>query len=164
MTSTSNEDDNDPDDDVNAVYDYVTPSTAAMTANQPITKAQRIIKQKLNFLEAFLETEMWGILVSVLMQDGPFAVMRIVSISVYRIVTYTNYFFAGKNVLVLCLQLYRLLSIYFESKDKRKQEKEQKRAVKLAKLYQGAFIEYQKRTNKEEKTKTDEDSLIAEDL
>ena len=141
MTSTSkdSDDEEEEDDDDDTTYDYDQSKASSLKSGKTF------IKQKLNFLEAFLATEMWGILVSVLMQDGPFAIMRLISISAYRIVTYTNYFFTGKNVLVLALQIYRLISIYYESKEAKQKEEEQKRAIKIAKLYQGAFIEYQKR-------------------
>ena len=87
-----------------------------------------------------METEMWGILVSVLMQDGPFAIMRLISVVAFNIVTYDNYFFTGKNILVLMLQLYRLIAIYYENKEAKRKEKEAKRAVKVANLYKGAFL------------------------
>ena len=146
VTSTASDDAED-DDDVDAVYDYSKNAPiVANSSSSSLTSAGKFIKHKLNFLEAFLQTEMWGIFVSMVMQDGPYAIMRLISILAYGIVTYTNYFFTGKNVFVLLLQLYRLLSIYHESKQKRQEEREQKRVLKLAKLYEGAFLAQQRRS------------------
>ena len=162
MTSTANDDaEDDDDDDVDAVYDYSKNATLIDTnrSSSSLTSAAgKFIKHKLNFLEAFLQTEMWGIFVSMVMQDGPYAIMRLISILAYGIVTYTNYFFTGKNVFVLLLQLYRLLSIYHESKQKRQEEREQKRVLKLAKLYEGAFLAQQRRSENAQHCQTSAES------
>ena len=83
------------------------------------------------FCTGFLETEVWGIVVSVFMQDGPFFILRVVAIFMYDLVTYTNYFFTAKNGLILFLQLYRVISLCAEHKsEKEKEEKEKKERVK----------------------------------
>ena len=77
----------------------------------------------------FIETEAWGIIVSVLMQDGPFLLLRLVSMSEYQIFTYSNIFFASKNALVLLLQGYRLYCLFIErQEEKRRIERERQRA------------------------------------
>ena len=160
VTSTANDDTEDDDDaDVDAVYDYSKNAPIVTnSSSSSLTSAGKFIKHKLNFLEAFLQTEMWGIFVSMVMQDGPYAIMRLISILAYGIVTYTNYFFTGKNVFVLLLQLYRLLSIYHESKQKRQEEREQKRVLKLAKLYEGAFLAQQRRSENAQQCQTSVES------
>ncbi len=75
------------------------------------------VKRKIKrALAVLVETEAWAIFVSVLMQDGPFFIMRLISIFKFHVVTYTNYFFTCKNALLLVLQLYRLNSICSEYK------------------------------------------------
>lgn len=150
MTSVAS-DDVDDDDDCNAVTDYNSASVTSPQQHSIIDRALQTVSARLRFLSAFIQTEMWAIFVSVLMQDGPYAIMRLISIIAYRIVTYTNYFFTGKNVFVLILQIYRLVSIYKESQAAKLEAKEQKRAMKLAKHYEDAFIRLQEELKRREK-------------
>ena len=71
-----------------------------------------------------IETEAWGICVSLMMLDGPYAVIRFIMIFSYNISTYSNYFFLAKNVTVIMLQGYRIRALhleYLEAKERRKQ-------------------------------------------
>lgn len=86
------------------------------------TKREKCMK----YVEIFLESEAWGIMISVLMQDGPFVIIRLIAIFKYKVFTYTNCFFACKNALVLALQLYRLISLYCEKKENKKKKGESK--------------------------------------
>ena len=61
------------------------------------------------------------------MQDGPFFIIRLISIFYYNILTYTNYFFAAKNALILALQMYRIVSIYLDYKVEKQKELKEKR-------------------------------------
>ena len=54
------------------------------------------------------ETELWSVLITCLMQDGPFLTIRMYVISAFEIFNYTILFYTCKNFLVLCLQFYRL--------------------------------------------------------
>ena len=73
------------------------------------------------------------------MQDGPFAIMRLISIVGYNIVTYTNYFFTAKNALILMLQVYRMVSIYLEYREKKKNKEKDRHIQQVSKLYVNAF-------------------------
>lgn len=84
------------------------------------------LKKVQKLAQDFLETEAWGIFVTLILQDGPFATMRAFSILHFGVKTYTNYFFTTKNVLVLVLQIYRLVSIYSEHKLLKNEERETK--------------------------------------
>ncbi|ESO90479.1 hypothetical protein LOTGIDRAFT_95581, partial [Lottia gigantea] len=53
-------------------------------------------------------TEVISIMISVMLQDGPFLVLRMLLIFRYNVISYTNLFFTSKNSLVLILQFYRL--------------------------------------------------------
>ena len=72
-----------------------------------------------------LRSEVWSILVTVLLQDGPFFAVRLTAIFVYRVRSFFTYFFTFKNFLILILQSYRIVSICFE-KDEQEQEFEEK--------------------------------------
>ncbi|XP_061197343.1 transmembrane protein 26-like [Saccostrea echinata] len=63
--------------------------------------------------------EIYGIIVSILMQDCPFLVIRLLLIFYYHVVSYTNMFFTSKNSLVILLLLYRVIVIQTDS-DKKK--------------------------------------------
>ena len=86
-------------------------------------------------VRAVLETEVWGICVSVFMQDGPFLALRLIAIFMYNVVTYTNYFFTAKNGLVLALQLYRVISLCIEHRAEKAKKRAQQR--KIIKMWKG---------------------------
>lgn len=72
-----------------------------------------------------LRSELWSILVTVSLQDGPFFAVRLTAIFVYRVRSFLMYFFTFKNFLILLLQTYRIISICLE-KDEQEQELEEK--------------------------------------
>lgn len=72
-----------------------------------------------------LRSEIWSILVTVSLQDGPFLVIRLVAIFVYRVRSFLTYFFTFKNLLILLFQAYRIVSICLEN-DEQEQEFQQK--------------------------------------
>jgi hypothetical protein len=51
-------------------------------------------------------------MISMMLQDAPFLILRLLLIFRYNVVSYTNIFFTAKNSLVLVLQVYRLLVLY----------------------------------------------------
>ncbi|XP_052069782.1 transmembrane protein 26-like [Mytilus californianus] len=57
------------------------------------------------------EVEIWSLCISMFLQDGPFLVVRLYSIIVKGVLSYGILFFTAKNVLVLCLQFYRIVVI-----------------------------------------------------
>merc|ERR1739838_1144269 len=56
----------------------------------------------------FNSAEVWGIMVTIILQDVPFLVFRLYVMIVYQDVHQMMIFFTGKNILVVILQLYRL--------------------------------------------------------
>ena len=58
--------------------------------------------------------DVYGIIISIFMQDAPFLVLRLLLIFYYGVVSYTNFFFTCKNTLVILLLLYRLVVIQIE--------------------------------------------------
>jgi hypothetical protein len=72
-----------------------------------------------------LRSEIWSILVTLSLQDGPFLAIRLVAIIVYHARSFLTYFFTFKNFLILLLQTYRIASICLE-KDEQEQEFEEK--------------------------------------
>ena len=73
----------------------------------------------------FLRSEIWSILVTLLLQDGPFFAVRVVAITVYRAGSYLTYFFTIKNFLILVFQTYRIAAICFE-KDEQEHDFQEK--------------------------------------
>ncbi len=72
-----------------------------------------------------LRSEIWSILVTLSLQDGPFFAVRLVAINAYRVRSFLTYFFAFKNFLILLFQTYRIVSICVE-KDEQEKEFEEK--------------------------------------
>lgn len=63
---------------------------------------------------ACCETEVWGIMATIIMQDGPFLAMRLYLLVEVRAINHMMIFFTCKNILIILLQLYRLAVIYLE--------------------------------------------------
>lgn len=59
-------------------------------------------------------SELYGIIISMFLQDAPFLVLRLLLIFDYGVVSYTNMFFTCKNTLVCMLLTYRLVVIQLE--------------------------------------------------
>lgn len=60
--------------------------------------------------------DVFGILISMLLQDLPFLVLRLLLIFKYHVLSYTNTFFTFKNSLVIALLFYRLVVLFIERK------------------------------------------------
>nr|KAG5704119.1 hypothetical protein BaRGS_009649 [Batillaria attramentaria] len=58
--------------------------------------------------ELIFATEIWALTFSVLVQDGPYAGVRIYALFKYNLITYSIIFFVCKNLLIVCLVFYRL--------------------------------------------------------
>nr|KAG5694464.1 hypothetical protein BaRGS_014195 [Batillaria attramentaria] len=56
-------------------------------------------------------TEIWSLALGVLVQDGPYAAIRIYTMVKHNLITYSIIFFVSKNVLVICLACYRLVAL-----------------------------------------------------
>ena len=50
---------------------------------------------------ACCSSDVFGIMVSIAMEDGPFLILRLLLIIEYRVISYTNMFFTCKNSLVI---------------------------------------------------------------
>ena len=59
-------------------------------------------------------TELVSLLIPMLMQDGPFLIMRLIVISYYHVYHDTLYFLTVKNALVVMLQVYRIFVLYYK--------------------------------------------------
>ena len=70
--------------------------------------------------------DVYGIVISIFLQDAPFLVLRMLLIFKYGVVSYTNMFFTCKNTLVIMLLLYRLIVVQWERRAQRMQSAEYK--------------------------------------
>ncbi|KAK7112504.1 transmembrane protein 26-like [Littorina saxatilis] len=73
------------------------------------TKQRR--KQSAGLLEVIFTTEIWSLIFSVMTQDGPYGAVRIYTVTKHNLITYSIIFYICKNLLVVCLVLYRLMVI-----------------------------------------------------
>ena len=103
------------------------PSTGScvveMNVESPLSNAQDLgeMHDELRATEevdAFLEgrrcfdwfccyNEIWGMTMSIIFQDGPFFIVRMVILFHYNVITHMNIFFTGKNIFVIILLLNR---------------------------------------------------------
>ena len=59
-------------------------------------------------------TELISLIIPMLMQDGPFLIIRLIVIAYYQIYHDTLYFLTVKNALVVMLQVYRIFVLYYK--------------------------------------------------
>ncbi|XP_055340152.1 transmembrane protein 26-like [Paramacrobiotus metropolitanus] len=64
--------------------------------------------------------DIWGILTTLILQDGPFLCLRLTFLFKYNVVSYSNVFFTIKNSLVIVLQVYRTVVLLHYSKQRKK--------------------------------------------
>ncbi|XP_046581402.1 transmembrane protein 26-like [Haliotis rubra] len=78
-----------------------------------------------------LKTEIWSLLLSFMMQDGPFLTCRLYGLIRYNLITYSIIFYTCKNIFVVLLLVYRLFVLCcFENESET--DKAAHRAVKKA--------------------------------
>ena len=85
-----------------------------------------------------LHGDLFGILATMLMQDGPFLTLRLVLIIVYNVTSEMQIFFAGKNTVSIALLVYRLYVIQCKNEEK-KTPYEKFRKVSMAVLASTRF-------------------------
>lgn len=58
--------------------------------------------------------DVYGIIISIMLQDAPYLCLRLLLIFKYEVVSYTNMFFTCKNTIVILLLMYRLVVVQIE--------------------------------------------------
>ncbi|XP_044516259.1 transmembrane protein 26 [Gracilinanus agilis] len=58
--------------------------------------------------------DLWNIGISLFIQDGPFLIVRLLLMTYFKVINQMLVFFAGKNFLVVALQLYRLIVLVLD--------------------------------------------------
>lgn len=76
-------------------------------------------KQKLK-----LHGDLYSILTLMLMQDGPFLIVRLVLIIAYGVQAQLHIFFTGKNAMALALLVYRLVILITEYQEEKEEDKD----------------------------------------
>ncbi|KAE8590047.1 hypothetical protein XENTR_v10017914 [Xenopus tropicalis] len=79
-------------------------------ACQPAT----LTKNPLNMLVCRYSADLWNIGISLLIQDGPFLVSRLILMAYFNVINQMLVFFTAKNILVVMLQLYRLVVLVID--------------------------------------------------
>ena len=97
--------------------------TMVLTATKARRDQSQCVDKTLNEASTGCCTpDVYGIVVSILMQDAPFLVLRMLLIFHYGVLSYTNMFFTCKNTLVIALLMYRLIVINTERRRELKQQ------------------------------------------
>ncbi|XP_075071280.1 transmembrane protein 26 [Mixophyes fleayi] len=71
-------------------------------------------KRHLCLLVCRYSADLWNIGISLLIQDGPFLICRIILMAYFNVINQMLVFFAAKNTLVVLLQLYRLVVLLMD--------------------------------------------------
>ncbi|XP_033760018.1 transmembrane protein 26-like [Pecten maximus] len=74
---------------------------------------------KTGMMNTCLETDVWSNIVSLVMEEIPFFVVRMYAIATYNLVTYSIIFFAAKNMLMITMLAYRLFSVFNDVRETR---------------------------------------------
>lgn len=88
-----------------------------------VVQVQREVKREEEILENHIKQkqklklhgDLYSILTLMLMQDGPFLIVRLVLIIAYNVKAILHIFFTGKNAMALALLIYRLVILIMES-------------------------------------------------
>ncbi|CAF1261591.1 unnamed protein product [Rotaria sp. Silwood1] len=97
-------------------------SRSKQTSRRSVADSMKVFVRKRS--SKLLRSEIWSILVTLLLQDGPFFAIRLIAIIVYHVRSFLTYFFTFKNFLILIFQTYRIASICLEKDEQEKEFKE----------------------------------------
>ncbi|XP_029651406.1 transmembrane protein 26-like isoform X1 [Octopus sinensis] len=73
-----------------------------------------VSQERTSRLKNCCQADVYGIMISIFLQDGPFLALRLMLIFKYKVDSYTNIFFTSKNSLVIILLIYRLVVVQIE--------------------------------------------------
>ncbi|XP_078489939.1 transmembrane protein 26-like [Ciona intestinalis] len=90
--------------------------------NSPVVVVEESENEKSAFRKFFTNIEVWGILSTLILQDGPFLAMRLYIMIGRNVVHQMIVFFTCKNCLVVLLQVYRLSIIAFAKPEEEEEE------------------------------------------
>ncbi len=107
---------------------YIPNRTLQAPRKRSVTGSVRFFVQKR--AGKFFRSEIWSILVTLALQDGPFFAVRLVAIIVYHVRSFLTYFFTFKNFLILILQTYRIAAICLEKDDHEQEFKDKVNTMK----------------------------------
>ncbi|GFN86299.1 transmembrane protein [Plakobranchus ocellatus] len=74
-------------------------------------RLQTKLQRRRSLKEYLLQTEIWSLIVSISMQDGPFLAVRLYIVIELGIIDSTTVFFVLKNIIVILLLAYRLIVV-----------------------------------------------------
>ncbi|XP_074630562.1 transmembrane protein 26-like [Acropora palmata] len=98
-----------------------------------VVQVQREVKREEEALEEHIKRkqklklhgDLYSILTLMIMQDGPFLIVRLVLIIAYDVKTTLHLFFTGKNAMALALLVYRLVVLVMESNEEEDEEEDE---------------------------------------
>lgn len=97
-----------------------------------VVQVQREVRREEEALEEHIKErqkqklhgDLYSILTLVLMQDGPFLIVRLVLIVAYDVKANLHLFFTGKNAMALALLVYRLMILIMESQEEEDEDED----------------------------------------
>ena len=98
-----------------------------------VVQVQREVKREEEALEEHIKRkqklklhgDLYSILTLMIMQDGPFLIVRLVLIIAYDVKTTLHLFFTGKNAMALALLVYRLVVLVMESNEEEEEDEDE---------------------------------------
>jgi hypothetical protein len=102
--------------------------------------------RKKSICQKLVGSELPSIFITMLMQDLPFLIIRLIAVIHFKVQSYTTIFFTCKNLIILLLQFYRLWSICIEHIDQNEQIDFDKQSTPMD-LSNSQFILHDNRMN-----------------
>ncbi|XP_072032674.1 transmembrane protein 26-like isoform X2 [Amphiura filiformis] len=105
-----------------------------VVATGPGIRAKVEVEPRTGFCAPILyccETEIWALLVSVIMQDGPYLVIRLYIMFTFKTFAQTTIFFTCKNGILFLLQMYRMYVVIAHRHDNDEEENGDDKAIPL---------------------------------
>ena len=99
--------------------------TKVVQIQRQVRREEEILEEQIKEKEKLrFHGDLYSILTLMLMQDGPFLIVRLYLSFGLGVDHEMHIFFAGKNAMALCLLLYRLVILLFEAKQEQEEAKE----------------------------------------
>lgn len=88
-----------------------------LTASKAPRDKSGLMGRRPSHMKRCCQPDVYSIMISMFLQDGPFLALRLMLIFKHRVLSYTNMFFTSKNTLVIILLVYRLIVVQINKKD-----------------------------------------------
>ncbi|XP_070530686.1 transmembrane protein 26-like [Cardiocondyla obscurior] len=135
----------------------IVPTTIKLKKSQ--VSSSSILEKKARKESTCCNEDICEITLSIILQDGPFLIFRVILIFYYKVIYLMNIFFMCKNTLIIMLQLYRLCVLFVKSKSKKAKKFSEIDVININNISQYVVCEYGRTRNSRENDKNRHKSI-----